>query len=1095
MRDYRAWAEPLVSQLRTHWPEDAALRPYDCCTIELGLYVIQRLAPDMPAHALWTLLIGYPFPSISSAPADHQRALHIARMLLPFFRGPFPWKRALERYRRLPEMIRGYDVDDQCARFRQQSPAIASDRWKTYDQALSQAPRYRQHRLRPASAGQYRFQNDEFWEDMPIPESLVFPPSKAHPLDAPHQRAPISVTWDDLIETARWMDREAAARGLPPERWEQRLARVQLELISETDGTLQASSSLTINGLVHLIGMVGSGKSTLMDVLAVWMARNGRRATIVVGDVISVLDRADRFVRLGLPAAPILGASNRERHLQRLHRALAAARPLELLTHDHHGFTWLSTACALDGLRNQPDPLPPDRYPCQNLYPALTNKHEPLTCPLSSGCPFHRAQRDLVDALIWIATPASLIYSSVAPQINRERLRFAELAARRSDLVIFDEADRVQMHLDAIFSPSQTLVGGGRDAWLDRLWQHVVPVLNTEGRGQLRDESVDRWVQAHETAQIAANQMYTLLLREPALRAWVDRQDYFTDWLIFDRIARALSGAAERTRQESPEYQRLMSLFEDYLTDPLGERRDHRLAELARQAITHADRERLRADIRRWIDDHRSGAIAMTPEQSADLSVQIEFALLVAVLQDRIDMLFHSWNRVEAQLRLDASSSVLSHRSPDDYAGIVPAAPMGNVLAFQYVRPADDASKPGELRFFRCMGIGRWILLNFPHLFAGDGYAGPHTVLLSGSSWAGDSPGCHVHARVNGILRAPSRECDAIAQSEFHFLPIYDEEGRPIRVSGARLPQRQQALKALIHGLAKPGQLNGVSQLERVRDQLPEGRKKLLLLVGSYDEARDAADYLRQFRPEWERHVIHLVADDDEFESHWSTDSRLQRGLVAQFGTSEAWILVAPLLAVERGHNILNDRDEAAIGAAFFLVRPFPRPDDISYAIHAINRWAVEHYDNHQWYAQRLQTDHPSLAQMAEAFRSSAYAQWRRLLRTPLIYRTLDADDRRAITWTQLVTIWQVIGRLVRGGSPAKVFFCDAAFAPKTAAMSEEPDAPETSLLSSMRTVLRPYFSPDDQSVPESDRILVQALYGPFYTALEKMGGLADATL
>jgi hypothetical protein len=75
------------------------------------------------------------------------------------------------------------------------------------------------------------------------------------------------------------------------------------------------------------------------------------------------------------------------------------------------------------------------------------------------------------------------------------------------------------------------------------------------------------------------------------------------------------------------------------------------------------------------------------------------------------------------------------------------------------------------------------------------------------------------------------------------------------------------------------------------------------------------------------------------------------------------------------------------------------------------------------------------------------------------------------------------------------VFFCDAAFAHRTAADSEDLDAPTSSLLVSMRAVLRPYFSPDDRSVSDSDRSLVQALYGPFYTALEMMGGLADATL
>lgn len=1100
MRDHRAWAKPVIRQLRDHWSEDATLQPHECCSIELGLHTMQCLAPEMPVHALWVLLIGYPFPGMLPQGAEERQMLQIARQLLPFFRGPFPWRRALERYRQLPEQLRGYEVAPDGVSCRQRLPTLASDRQDVYAAALRQAPPYRRDRMRPASPGHYFCFDGEFRSDIELTEDAILPPPTAHSLEATSRREPITINWEALIETARWMDMEAATRGLKAERWEQRIARVQLEVVSEADGSLQAASSLTLEGLVHLIGMVSSGKSTLMDVLAVWMARSGRRTTLVVGDVISALERADRFARLGLPVAPILGTSNRERHLQRLHRVLAAERPLEPLAHDHRGFTWLSTACPLDALRDRPKPLAFTRYPCQALYlegddEASLDKREQFTCPLYGSCPTHQAQRDLVDALIWIATPASLIYSRVAPQINSERIRFAELATRRSDLVIVDEADRVQVQLDTIFSPNQTLVSRGKDAWLGRLWQQVVPALNAEGRGQLREEDVDLWVQAHETAQTATNKLYALLLREPALRAWVDRKDYFTDWLLFDRIALALGGVEEEIRQEHPEYQRLMSLFEDYLADPLGEQRDHPLAELANQAITRTNRERLRGKLGVWIDEQKSEAARISTTLRANLIVQMEFALLVAVLQDRIDMIFRSWKQVEVPLQLEGGSSILFHRPPDDYSAVIPVAPMGNVLAFQYVRPADKPKEPGDLRFFRCMGVGRWLLLNLPQLFAGDGHAGPHTLLLSGTSWAIGSASYHVQAPVKGILRAPAHEIAAIEQSTFQFLPLYDEEFKPITVSGARGGQRQQALKALIHELAKPGTLNGISFLEQTRNRLPQGRQKILLLVGSYEEAFNAASYLRELRPEWRDQVVHLVSDDDEFESQWSANQGLQRGLVAQFGFSNAWILIAPLLAVERGHNILNERDEAAIGAAYFLVRPHPRPDDITYAIHAINRWAIDHYANQQWYAQRCQTGTPSLQHIADAFREAAYARWRALLRLPMVYSTLAPVELQALTWTQLVTIWQVIGRLVRGGSPAMVFFCDAAFAHRTAAESEDRDAPTSSLLISMRSVLRPYFSPSDTSVPDSDRPLVQALYGPFYTALETMGGLADATL
>ncbi len=92
--------------------------------------------------------------------------------------------------------------------------------------------------------------------------------------------------------------------------------------------------------------------------------------------------------------------------------------------------------------------------PCQALAPlsspadteeeqSKTQDDEMYLCPFYGVCPYHQAQRDLVEASIWVATPASLVYTNVASQLNAERLRFLELVYRRSDLIVIDEVDRV----------------------------------------------------------------------------------------------------------------------------------------------------------------------------------------------------------------------------------------------------------------------------------------------------------------------------------------------------------------------------------------------------------------------------------------------------------------------------------------------------------------------------------------------------------------------------------------------------------------------------------------------------------------------------
>ncbi|MBE7556771.1 MAG: hypothetical protein HS126_37470 [Anaerolineales bacterium] len=85
------------------------------------------------------------------------------------------------------------------------------------------------------------------------------------------------------------------------------MKRVHLEVFDRND-TLQASDILTLEGMMHLIGMVSSGKSTLMTVLAVWMARNNRRVTLVVGSVTEAPEPGQTVCRTGVVGCTHPGA-------------------------------------------------------------------------------------------------------------------------------------------------------------------------------------------------------------------------------------------------------------------------------------------------------------------------------------------------------------------------------------------------------------------------------------------------------------------------------------------------------------------------------------------------------------------------------------------------------------------------------------------------------------------------------------------------------------------------------------------------------------------------------------------------------------------
>lgn len=1098
MRDTSYWRKNLEKQLANAWQQQAQLRIGSFLDIELGLWALSQLLPGEPASGLWVILTGYPFAEGSAAiwGDEQHQMLASLRHLLPFYRSRRPWRLALADYRTMPQELRGYDIDTELSQFQQRTATLATKRWQTYAKVLQQPPPHKRTSVCWAPAGHYTFLTDHYRASVSIPNDLPLPPHpQPHPLDGSATRPSYTITLDELRQTAAWMDEQLQAQG-EQSTWAQRITRVGLTLFNHDRSALADSASLTIKGMTHLVGMVGAGKSTLMDIAAVCLAQRGLHITLVVGDVISALDRAMLFRRLGLDATPILGRSNHVRHLRRLHRSCSSAEGADELAMGHLGFRWLSSACPLDGLRDEARPIALTQRPCIGLVPVAQpnessdsqEREETNACPLYGGCAFHQAQRDLPTSQIWIATPASLMFTGVAPQVNRQQVRFAELVVKRSDVVIVDEADRVQMQLDSIFSPSQNLISRSPEAWLNKLNQTVTQQISLGGRGQLADKRVARWVQAHDMVQLAASRVYALLLQSEDLPKTLG-QSYFTGWLLFEQLAQTIASYQTTDEEKKATYEQLMALFNPCADDPLGEQAEHALADLARRNIVSITPDQITQELATWVQEQLAPQ-TLSEARIKALAEQFALGLATAVLSNRLDVVTSDWRFVEAPLHLEEAGSMLFHTPPADYSPEVPVSPMGNVLAFQYIRSIGEKDQAGDLRFFRCMGVGRWFLLNLHTRFRVDKHAGPHVLLLSATSWAGTSPSFDLQVPVTGVLRVPDAEVASIRQSLFEYLPVLDRQAQPIRISGRRGTDRMDALRLMLAQLTRRSTLGGTSLIEQIRDQLPQGRRRMLLVVGSYEEAEAARTMLDQLRPDWVGQVMHLVPDDagngPSLDNEWIRASPgLQRGVIYRFGASDAWILIAPLLAVERGHNILNQDQQAAIGAAFFLIRPHLRPDDITFAIHSINRWAVETF---QIQPPLYQHAAPHVEQHAQQFRRLAFSKWLRFIHLPMIYSTLPSSEHRAVTWEHLVAIWQVIGRLVRGGVPAQVYFCDSAFAP-IATDADTPGKRSTSLLLSMIDILTPYFDPNTE-IPPPECELAQMLYGPFYQALKMMRGI-----
>ncbi|MGW7414154.1 pPIWI_RE_Z domain-containing protein [Streptomyces sp. NPDC054863] len=1150
MRNFGRGLDDVLTELWIHTGRTgrkAALE--SLCQVEIGLRLQERMAPDGPAAHAWVLFSGYPYAAewFDPLPPDSEHVLRVARHSLWTVRRRRAWREALERYQRYDCTLRGFDVPDPDRPADRREVSVAVRRWDDYERLLCVAPPLAGEIPAVATAGPHSFPVGRSTAVVDLP-SVPVTPLVAHDLDAlqPGKGEPLAFSLKELAHTAAAMD----ARNFRD--WAGRLRALTLT-IRTADG-FEHSDTFTVDRIQHLLGIVGAGKSTLRDIIAVHLATRSdkRTTTVVVSDVAEVLKLVKLYNEYtDGAAAPVLGAAGRQRHAQRLHRRIAGRGEQRLLAHDDSSFAYLSTSCVLNVLRRGTtggETLAFGEAPCTRLHAPFPRREDPgdehgtirwqktsKSCPYWASCPRHHAARELASADIWVATPQSLVDASPPIPQNGVRIRYLELACRRSDLVIVDEADRVQMQLDQTFAPAVLLAGGDdEESFIDKLTRHKIREFSVAGRVQLSDRDVENFAAALNTAVAATDRIYAMLVADHELRRWV-RTGYFSAWTLqlglLDERCPLPDDAEENTPY--PEVRELLGNRLDAFRDnPFGDRfrvdeeADDELTSLLGELLHTSNPDNTRRRLTRIMDDvfkidktfmdtkkkqyearraeweeqcelkRKNGGRQKklppppeTPEQwCAELAKRFEFTLLLCALEPKLALINAMWPRAEATLNLGYNSM---YRRPIDYGPMVPEAPMGNVLGFQFhVRGQDEGGiRSGELKFFRCSGVGRELLRAMPDLPTVDGRPGTNVLLMSGSSWAGSSSRYHVPVPVGVIIEPPSEVMQRIARESSMRFEFIDEAGEKLRISGTDPDERPEKLRRIARRLgASVDEVEDGGPLEKELLALPKGRDQILLLVGSYEEARVVADTLHNLNQRWFDRVLRLVSDDEDLDDEAPYDDSghrarvLRRSDVEHLKDCKADILVAPLLAVERGHNILNDADVAAIGTVYFLARPNPHPDDISLAVNAINDWVVRAMDSGE-FGEWVRSG-SSVDDGAEEVRRRARSRWYQVLQRSMAWSRL-GKDREQVTWDMLVLMWQVIGRLVRGGVPARVVFVDSAFAPNRTAVPPQPDTAESSLLHSVLDVLRPYFA-EGSEVSAHERFIARALYEPLWETLNR---------
>ncbi|MCC7452335.1 MAG: hypothetical protein IT324_33345 [Anaerolineae bacterium] len=1042
--------------------------------LEAVLHLYEVLVPDQESRHVedaWILLSGYSVPGINDD-AEAMRRCLLLRGQLHYLKTASAWRFWLNWYTDQPVEIRLYETfqssEGNVFRRRDYGANLRSERLAAYERLFTQIE-YEEKAsvLNPAPVGEYTFTIDGTPYTVSISEAMATFAHNAEPvrdLSKRSKRAPIIIDLDALVVSAQELDRkEVDARIAKPGNWEARLRGFWLAVCNE-NGKLIERRQLELKELLHFAGVLGVGKSSLIGVLTYHLVcHENRHVTVMVNTIVEAFRMADWLRRLGIAATPALGR-NRADHEKKYGLAnqeiLRASRVFQSEGDFDPVLSWMPTPCALRGM--QPTSFPVGREPCFNLYDA---KNDRYACPLISVCPTHQLERDLVASHVWIVNPMSVLYSAVAGFGDR-RVPLYEAIYHRSDVFIIDEADRVQVQWDRAFAPMR-LLAGNDDALLDSLHRLISGAsVGVAGRRKAAHANFSRLTRVDAQAHILANSLFRLLSKTPALVKWIHHRQ-LTNRGLFSQLTQALTAAtlsSDKTADREALEKGLTQEFQHYWTHPFRHQERVFFHEWINRLLGSDD---LETDLWRQFASsvaRRLGWKNALNKRQKLLLKKVEFAVVLAALLKRANDVFYLLNWIGDEL--DSKAIASSDFEPaDTLVNLIPDSPLGAVLGVRLVHHTMGEDL-GVLHAMRYRGIGRWLLLNFSSLLAVQtGWIGPHVLLLSATGWLPGSSQFHL-AHLPDALLLPTNNAPT-SGIDLCFNPIRKEKGGRFYVSGAG-KHREHHLRQIVRKLAMNEPINPShfqTELNHWRDR---GEKRsLLLVVNSYEQAGWVMDELGRLS-EWQTRVRCLLPDDAEVEEEYGLRARESESFIEH----GADILIAPLMAIQRGFNILDEEDRALLGTAYFLVRPFPPPDDISPQILGMNAWLL---DRLMPGSRVLRESHASEGLRAFlTLRKDAYREWSRRLATgQRRIAKMDENLYQEFLRDQFVMIWQTIGRLVRGGRDARVYFVDGAFSP---------DSGKRRMLLDWHQMLNSLI----QSESDMDRQFAESLYRTAHLAFQR---------
>ena len=1017
--DRNTWYAPLSAQFQLI---EEAMPLSRFAAIEAVLYLLSLTAPDADPTKAYLLFTQYQLIGTTQC-SNIEHTLQQARFKLGYYRSQKYWQDDLREYRKKRyDAVRAFSIQ-QVDEKRSFSKAIGPYPYP-YEERAKEWVRFWPERVEDlkaptyAESGTYRYMYSLESEDSETVRVKLNCAGVDTAWSMPVEkncRPPITISIKELLSTA-----EKMAEICPGDPC---FTILKTNILKEVNGsTVQPCSELTIREVVNMVGMVGAGKSTLIKVLSFWFHQHGLRMAVVVDTVAETLSLQKYLSSLGVAASPLIGRSERMKYINQV------SQPDEICLSASYS-QYLTPACLIDGMDEQHDAaIVFGKEPCYSLKKG--NQH--YLCPYFEQCSGTKMLRDCYTASVVVTTVAGF----AASRVGTARETFLELAMRDFDLVVFDESDRVQKTLDHFFMPETSFNNYIREcaedcsAYMKLSSKHREENLAAQRYDEMQRQSVTVLSCIVKSLHHELGAWRKITYGDPfsALTLLDDLYQTETEFKIPHAVYQAIYNLIDMQDEERIRQSTLWAVLDSSCksTDEFFFDRMYQLW-LTELGETFPRPEKNKA---RKIQDARIKLILRL----------IYFDHFIRGLSDAYEASHEtSYGQNELFGFLQTRFRQQQH--------FLPSALCGNLFG---LKKTDEE----DIILFRQFAFGRSLMKDLPYLRTDQhgNPAGPHVILLSGSSWAEGSYEYHVNRPVNYILEADAEKRVFLEKTRFF------ESGFLERISGAGDDQRVAQLRAATQ-----------KAVDLIISEYKRKAGKILLVVNSYAQALEVQQTLETAlrKANCSARTCRMIADAINAPSGEDT---VRRGEVSRFAQMNANILIAPAMAIERGHNIVDEYGHSALSAVFFMVRPMAVPDDIQQKGSKLNGLVESHCKREP---------QESLFAYNARIRQFAARQWNKMSKTKAFgIAELSEDERKDVVATLFVLILQIFGRLARVTDVSRpaphVYFIDGAF-------RRRPEkAEDFDCLSELGQYLEKLMTQKESSE------IAKTLYAPFYQAYRK---------